>query len=495
MTIWTGFEGYRDPTEEEALLGLRESLVVLDTNVLLDLYSIPQSARELALEALEFLDDRLFIPHQVLREFWRNRHSVIAEAPKPPAPLKGVRDELLGIVNSLRPDRHRTTEIEEVRAQIIKTLDELAEQIEAAQGEPLDINRILQDNSFDPVLKRLELILEGKIGAGFGSEEETLIQHGRERFEAKIPPGYEDGKEKADQIPERGTGDYLLWEQTLRFVEEQTEPRNFILVTNDSKEDWRCALPNKRKAVQLGVRPELVAEALDRTGMHFMLLDPRDFYRLVNKIRSVESSASRSLSFALETVSENRTRDADEWSSSAYHQLLDALRVAGYTAQADVIVLAAEAGGLALRREIYDIAGYDDDRSLRRFSMPAQRATVALIDAGELPSDVSFPLEAVYDKPGKSIGYEVPDEFVRFATADQSVEDTHYTWIEAARKVAETDAEKVWTVDELVSVISETDLRDVSSAQTPVATLRRDLNLRGEKYFEKVGTDFRLRTS
>ncbi|WP_142057752.1 PIN domain-containing protein [Pseudarthrobacter sp. B4EP4b] len=442
MTIWTGFEGYKDPTEEEALTLLRESFVVLDTNVLLDLYSIPESARDLALDALEFLQDRLFVPHQVLREFWRNRQSAIAEAPVLAQPLDGVRDELLAVVNSLRPDRERTAELDEIRAQINKTLADLEAQIDDARGKPLDVKQILRDNSLDPVLKRLESILEGRIGESFGSDEESMVQLGLKRFEAKVPPGYIDGKDKKEQIPERGTGDYLLWEQALRFVEGQSESRDFVVVTNDSKEDWRIVITQPKKQV-LGVRPELVTEALSRTGAQFILLDPRDFYRLMNKIRSIDANASRSLSSALQTVSESRTRDAGEWTSAAYHQLLANLRRDGYAAQADVIALAAATGGLASRAEIYEVAGYADDRSLRRFSMPAQRATISLIDSGALQGEVPFPLEAVYEGPGKTIGYEVPDEFVRFAAADQDSANAQLTWIDAATQVAEDEPERV----------------------------------------------------
>lgn len=418
MSIWAGFEGYKDPTEEDALAILRDAFVVLDTNVLLDLYSIPASARNLALDALEFLQERLFVPHQVLREFWRNRQSAIAEAPVQTQPLDGVLDELLAIVNSLRPDRERTEDLDEIRRQIRDTVANLRIQIDDARGEPLEAKRILEDNSLDPVLHRLESILEGKVGGGFGSDEGAMIQRGLARFEKKIPPGYMDGKEKRDQIPERGTGDYLLWEQALNFIERQESPRPFVLVTNDSKEDWRSIVSKPRRQV-LGCRPELVSEALDRVGSVFVLLDPVDFYRLMDKIRVVDAAASRSLTTALETVSENRTRSDAEWTSAAYHQLLTNLRNGGYEAQADVIVVAATSGGFARRAAIYEIAGYADDRSLRRFSLPAQRATIDLIDDGVLPNEVNFPLEAIYEGPGKTIGYEVPDEFLRFAATDE----------------------------------------------------------------------------
>lgn len=491
MSIWDGFEGYRDPTENEAISLLQGGTVVLDTNVLLDLYSIPESAQNLALDAVEFLRERIHIPHQVMREFWRNRHSAIAEAPTPTQPLEAVRGDLRGIVNSLRPDRGRSEELDEIRAQIDKTLDDLKAQIDNARGAPLDVRQILEDNTLDPVLQRLERILDGRVGASFGDDEDSVIEIGLKRFNLRIPPGYMDGKEKGDQLPERGTGDFLLWEQTLRFVSTLPEPRSFVLVTNDSKEDWRSVISQPRKQA-LGARPELVAEALTRANAKFILLRPNDFYRLMDKIRSVDADASRSLRSALETVSENRINAVSEWSASAYRSLLSRLRADGYLAQADVIELAAESGGLAPRADIYEVAGYADDRSLRRFSLPAQRVTIDLIDAGALSEGAPFPLEAVYEGPGKTVGYTVPEEFVRFAAAPDPRAPHEHTWLEAAAHVAERDPGKVWTVDELVDAIITDGLRDASGAKTPAATLRRDLHLRGSNRFEKIGAGFRL---
>ncbi len=417
MSIWNGFEGYRDPAEEQVIDLLREAAVVVDTNVLLDLYPLPEPARNLALDALEFLQDRLFVPHQVMREFWRHRQSVVADVKKPDQPLDRVQDELLRIVNSLRPDRERTDELDAIRSQIETTLGELRTQIDAARGEPLNQKQILQHNSLDPVLRRLEVILEGRVGSGFGEEETSAVAQGLERFAVKTPPGYMDGKDKQDQIPEQGTGDYLLWEQSLRHVASLPQSKGFVLVTNDSKEDWRTTVMRPEKQT-LGVRPELVAEALARTQGPFVLLDAREFYRLVNTIRTVDASASFSLTSALDSVTEGRSRNADEWTASAYAQLIADLRRDGYTAQADAIILAAQSGGFARRADIYEAAGYGDDRSLRRFSLPAQRAAIALIDSGALPGGASFPLEAVYEGPGKATGYEVPPEFVRFEAPD-----------------------------------------------------------------------------
>ncbi len=58
---------------------LRAGLVVLDTNVLVNLYRFTEQARDDLLGVLKQLDGRLWLPHQVLVEFWRNRDTVLRD--------------------------------------------------------------------------------------------------------------------------------------------------------------------------------------------------------------------------------------------------------------------------------------------------------------------------------------------------------------------------------------------------------------------------------
>lgn len=75
--IYDDFCGYRLPTEDELNSALQSALVVVDANVLLNLYRYSESTRNDLLEVLRSLGKRLWIPHQVMREFWRNRLSVL----------------------------------------------------------------------------------------------------------------------------------------------------------------------------------------------------------------------------------------------------------------------------------------------------------------------------------------------------------------------------------------------------------------------------------
>ncbi|KQR48657.1 hypothetical protein ASF87_07290 [Microbacterium sp. Leaf161] len=491
MSIYTGFEGYRDPTENEVLAHLESCPIILDTNVLLDIYTFEEPARLLALEVIDSVRDRVWIPHQVMREFWRNRHSVIADLAAPAQPIDGVRQELLAIVNSLRPDRERPEDIQAMRDTVEAQLNDLSDAIEKARGAPLNKDQLLNDTSLDPVLEKLEETLNTRVGSSFEEEEPAMVAEGLRRFAMQIPPGYKDGEEKRDQLPEQGTGDFLLWEQTLRHISSLGPQESFVLVTNDAKEDWRIAVSKPRKR-SLGVRPELVAESLARTNARLVLLQQSDFYRLMTRLSQVDVAVSDSLVEAsTRTASAPADSSVAPWSHAAFRRLVAELRASGSELQADVIALAARAGGFISRAEIYEFAGFSEDRSLRRFALPAQRVTLSLVEDGIVAENADAPLEAVYEGQGRTIGYRVPPEFVEY----ESQEQNQLSWIQAAAQVAASDPRRVWSIAELVEQIGRLGLRDLRSARTPEATLRRDLSLRDTAYFEQADGGFRLRSS
>jgi hypothetical protein len=76
--IYDDFHGYRLPTQEELDSALQSALVIVDANVLLNLYRYNESTRDDLLVVLRGLGERLWVPHQDLRKFWRNRISVLA---------------------------------------------------------------------------------------------------------------------------------------------------------------------------------------------------------------------------------------------------------------------------------------------------------------------------------------------------------------------------------------------------------------------------------
>ncbi len=76
--LYDDFRGYRVPTDADLTGSLRTATVVVDANVLLNLYRYNEATRDDLLGVLRHLGDRLWVPHQVVREFWRNRLGVLA---------------------------------------------------------------------------------------------------------------------------------------------------------------------------------------------------------------------------------------------------------------------------------------------------------------------------------------------------------------------------------------------------------------------------------
>jgi len=77
--LYDGFEGYRTPTDGHYQEVLTKGLVVPDANVLLNLYRYNAQTQADLFAVLKRLGDRLWVPHQVLVEFWRNRESALRD--------------------------------------------------------------------------------------------------------------------------------------------------------------------------------------------------------------------------------------------------------------------------------------------------------------------------------------------------------------------------------------------------------------------------------
>ena len=235
--LYDGFEGYRSATEDERREAVTEWLVVLDTNVLLNLYNYQgQSLRDFT-QVFEALSDRLFIPHQVMDEFWRNRRTVLSENQGRHRERETVEksfDEIESkftkwhqrVVNSTEPPPSETmTELEEARHAVLEFMDKM----NAAAGPTRPDAPTYEDR----ILKLLEPILKDRVGPPPDPAQlNRLLAEGKARIAEKVPPGYMD----ADKNPERAIGDYLVWRQAMEASKERGMP--VLMVTQDQKEDW-----------------------------------------------------------------------------------------------------------------------------------------------------------------------------------------------------------------------------------------------------------------
>jgi rRNA-processing protein FCF1 len=230
------FRGYYRPTDDEAELMWREGLIVLDTNVLLNLYEYSEATRGALMRILSRVSDRVWLPYQVADEFQRNRLNRMSQA-------FAVRHKLRDELDDLRIRIKKY--LDPVDDAIVRSLDEVRDYVDRR----ISMHRSVvgaEHGHEDDIRHDLDKILVGRVGERPGAEAvESMTEEALRRFEERVPPGFRD---------EGRPGDYLLWRQTMDHAKELGSP--VVFVTDDRKEDWWYV----HKGLTVGPRPELVSE-------------------------------------------------------------------------------------------------------------------------------------------------------------------------------------------------------------------------------------------
>jgi hypothetical protein len=404
--LYDGFEGYRTPTTEDYRRVLGAGMVVPDANVLLNLYRYTDQARDDLLSVLARLGNQLWIPHQVLVEFWRNRDAVLRD-PRDTERIAGeMSDTREQVLSAFRGWANRVSLPPEQATELVGALSHGFDAVIDGVERFSDASAIesARDTDKDAVLRTLEPILAGRVGSRF--DDETLrrvIEEGLRRVSEREPPGYMD-KNKDDSA---AAGDYLVWEQVL--IEAEQRKCDVVFVTADVKEDWW-----RKEAGELrGPRLELVTEMRRRGGSRLLMLRPTRLLELAREVLKV-------------TVHDESVQDADRvdrllsddeaippdggWDAAAIEALFRQLNEEGAVQEA-VIRYAALQGGFIEREKVYEIAEYDEFRQLKGFTRPVNRITKLLRDEGRIDEAAVDLLTAVYnplsDNPSVAVGFEV----------------------------------------------------------------------------------------
>lgn len=404
-----GFEGYVTPTAEEYAEVLRTGMVVLDANVLLNLYRYTADARDDLLAVLTELSDRLWVPHQVLTEFWRNRDRVLRD-PRDTAKTAQELQEIRGrAVRAVQTWVNRVSLTSERASEIIEQLSAGFDKVLLNVDKFKDpaATEAARDTNTDVVLRSLASILRGRVGEPLDEKDLAVaLVEAQRRLDEKVPPGYMDRKKDNAE----GAGDYLVWEQTLREAERRHS--DVLFVTGDVKEDWWRTEGGERR----GPRVELVDELRDRAGVRLFMARPGQLLSYAGVVLSV-------------AVREDSVQDADRvdtflsepephleyggWSQEALTYLLNRLTNEA-PQQAVVLVAAASQDGYVARSQVYEIAGYPEERSLRGFTRPFNRIVQIMRDQGTLPDEAVDLFWAVYneDSPafGVAAGFQIHDD-------------------------------------------------------------------------------------
>ncbi|MFI2486838.1 hypothetical protein ACH47X_08010 [Promicromonospora kroppenstedtii] len=101
------------------------------------------------------------------------------------------------------------------------------------------------------------------------------------------------------------------------------------------------------------------------------------------------------------------------WTRNTATDLIDRLQQGQYLVQRGVIRRAVANGGQISRDELYEVAGFDPERSVRGLARSTNRITEALINEGRLAVGTPRALRPIYGTSGRAEAYEVPNDLVQ----------------------------------------------------------------------------------
>ncbi|MCY8083262.1 PIN-like domain-containing protein [Bacillus inaquosorum] len=244
---------------------LNDSIIVIDTNVLLAAYQWREVTVNEVLNALQKIKDenRLRIPLQVIKEFSRNRPHEIQQR-------MNDLDTLISKMQKEKPFLERVPMLEGKDS--LKEIEELRENYNKAVKDYRDGLIKLRDHLKelfynDHFLDKIMELAEGTILLPEKGDHD-LEKEAKERFKLKIPPGFKDSSKE-----ENSAGDFIVWSSILQLKS------NVVFVSGDKKPDW---VYQDSKKNPITARRELVEEFFIKTGRDFAHITPKDFITSLN---------------------------------------------------------------------------------------------------------------------------------------------------------------------------------------------------------------------
>ena len=229
------FPGYYRPTADEFRKLWGEGLVILDANVLLNLYRYSEATRNELLSVLQTVRDRLWLPHQAGLEYERNRLKVMKDQARAYGRLRESVDNTEKQLNVQFQTfaRHPVLNPKDVTSVLDMAFDSIRKYL--SEQEAVHPSFIQNGDALDGDIIRntLNPLYEGRVGDAYPAKRlNEIYELGRVRYQDEIPPGFKDQSKTGNEQ----YGDLVLW---LQIIEKGKATRlPILLITDDGKDDW-----------------------------------------------------------------------------------------------------------------------------------------------------------------------------------------------------------------------------------------------------------------
>lgn len=270
---------------------LNRGIVVLDTNVYLNIYERSPEFSNFSIEILDKIKDKIIIPSTVRREYLKHHSEcfnrqygrVKNACKKLTSQLSSVKNKVSNQCNVIR--RFKFPDIDEIEKEVLVKIEEAIAIVDNYEDEH-DILRLLNERAISE--DKVDDIFNWIVSNGHVLDDLTvdeiysLSANCEKRFIDEIPPGFKDS-EKIDGISKYG--DYFIWEEIIKYAKDNKVP--VIFVTDDEKRDWFEGKDENKK-----FHSALEKEFADRVGTSFIGLSSLEFYKHLSNIYSITQTGA-----------------------------------------------------------------------------------------------------------------------------------------------------------------------------------------------------------
>lgn len=306
------------------LLENEEYIIILDTNVLLNIYRYSPEFSEFGMECLLAIKDYIYLPATVRLEFGKHCRAAFANME---ARVKKASKETTDRINKAKEnilascinlERLKFSDVGDFKEGLTAILDNLTKYafdfFDERKGLEL-ISHYWGKN--DKVAELVKYIADDARVMVEPSQEEIFAwcEEGEERYKKGNPPGFKDAKNK-DGV--RKYGDLIIWKEILKFSRENN--KNIIFITDDVKSDWWETNEEKRT-----FHNSLISE-FSKTGHTINAYESQTFYSLLSSEYGIVQSDA--VEMALKMTDEDYCSYIED---TVFEHIIDDLAYSGCT--------------------------------------------------------------------------------------------------------------------------------------------------------------------
>lgn len=271
---------------------IKNSLIVFDTNYLLDILRLPVGEANKYLKALRHVKNNMYIPYHVALEFNFNKITVKTETKVALDLYKKnvmkqfqiLEDEVSGL-SLLKSDSMKKTFTDSMLDMTNEFKGKFSEELS------LQISKSFSDKS---IYEKLIKNIENSIGEKYKQDWiKNVEEEGEKRYEKNIPPGFDDSIKNEVLRTYGGLeyhekyGDLIIWKDIIETA-KKTEKSKIIFVTNDGKSNSKNDLLFKVKGQTIGPSIYLINELKKESQKDLYILNNIRFVELTDTLSEEE---------------------------------------------------------------------------------------------------------------------------------------------------------------------------------------------------------------